>query len=72
MNVVLNFPANATMNAINKLIMLTELQPSITLATNLSLIIIFIDGSSGCGKTLESYPIPFSKALVCRATKFVV
>jgi HKD family nuclease len=52
--VVLNSPAKATINDKNRMIILTALQPSMTLATNFPLIITFMEASLGCGITLDS------------------
>lgn len=49
MTVRLKVSAKAIINETNKMIILNELHPSITLATNLLLIISLIDGSLGCG-----------------------
>lgn len=45
--VVLNLPAKAIIKDKNKIIILIALQPSMILATNFPLIMIFIDGSFG-------------------------
>ena len=49
MRVSLKRPEKAITKDTNKIITLTELQPSIILAIYVSLTINFIDGSSGCG-----------------------
>lgn len=49
--VVFNFPEKAIIKDKNNIITLTPLHPSMILAIYFPLIITFIEGSSGCGKT---------------------
>ena len=63
-NVGLNFVAKATTKAINKIIILTALQPSTILATYLSFIICLNESSSGCCSIRESNPKALSTKLV--------